>query len=111
MIPCAASIVVDKNGAKSNNFEMEEIDCKSWCVYLLLCDGGSYYAGVTNDLGARFAAHVSGKGAKYTRAHKPVRVLAFRQCVDRSAAQKAEWAVKQIPKAKKIAYLANLAID
>ena len=85
---------------------MIDIECKTWCVYLILCEGGSYYAGVTNDLAARFAAHLAGKGAKYTRANKPVRVIAFRPFEDRSAAQKAEWAVKQLPKGKKIAFLA-----
>uniref|UniRef100_A0A6H1ZKH0 Putative endonuclease n=1 Tax=viral metagenome TaxID=1070528 RepID=A0A6H1ZKH0_9ZZZZ len=86
---------------------MNDIECKSWCVYLILCEDGSYYAGVTNDLEARFATHLSGKGAKYTRAHKPLRVIAFRRYEDRAAAQKAEWAVKQLPKRKKIAFLAS----
>lgn len=84
------------------------IECKTWCVYLILCEGGSYYAGVTNDLAARFAAHVAGKGAKYTRAHRPVKVLAFSPCGDKSLAHKAEWAVKKLPRAKKIAFIASL---
>lgn len=95
-------MLFDAIGIVTHNYRMEQIECKDWCVYLLLCEDGSYYAGVTNDLAARFAAHVAGKGARYTRAHKPIRVLAFKSFGDRSLAQKAEWAVKQLPKSKKI---------
>ena len=38
-----------------------------WCLYLLECKGGSYYAGITNDLDKRYAAHVSSRGARFTR--------------------------------------------
>jgi putative endonuclease len=47
----------------------------SWLVYVLECDNGSYYTGVTNDLKKRFAAHRAGRGARYTRMHPPVRIL------------------------------------
>ena len=49
-----------------------------WYVYLLECRNGSYYAGISNDVDARFQAHLAGKGAKYTRAHPPVKLLAMR---------------------------------
>ena len=35
-----------------------------WFLYLLECRNGHYYAGITNDLDARFAVHLSGKGAR-----------------------------------------------
>jgi putative endonuclease len=76
-----------------------------WCVYLIECRNGAWYAGITNDLPARYAAHVAGKGARYTRANPPVRLLGSRAFVDRSAASKAEWAVKRLPKARKLAWL------
>lgn len=76
-----------------------------WFVYLLECAGGSYYAGITTDVDARFAAHAAGKGARYTRAHPPLRVLASRAYADRSSASKAEWALKQLPRARKLAWL------
>ena len=60
-----------------------------WCLYLLECRNGAYYAGITNRLEARYAAHLAGTGAKYTRANPPVRVLASRGYPDRSAASRA----------------------
>ena len=76
-----------------------------WCVYLIECRNGAWYAGITNDLAARYAAHVAGKGARYTRAHPPVRLLGSRPFFDRSAASKAEYALKRLPKGRKLAGL------
>jgi putative endonuclease len=76
-----------------------------WCVYLIECRNGAWYAGITNDLDARYAAHVAGKGARYTRANPPVKLLGSRSFADRSAASKAEWQVKQLPREKKLAWL------
>lgn len=76
-----------------------------WCVYLIECRNGAWYAGITNDLDARYAAHVAGKGARYTRANPPVRLLGSRPFADRSEASRAEWAVKRLPKARKLAWL------
>ncbi|SFW32852.1 GIY-YIG nuclease family protein [Luteibacter sp. UNCMF366Tsu5.1] len=76
-----------------------------WCVYLIECRNGAWYAGITNDLDARYAAHVAGKGARYTRANPPVRLLGARPFADRSAASRAEYEVKRLPKARKLAWL------
>ena len=76
-----------------------------WHLYLLLCRDGSYYAGITNDLDARFQAHLAGKGARYTRAHPPERILGSRAYPDRASASRAEWEIKRLPKARKLAWL------
>ena len=76
----------------------------AWYLYLIECEGGSIYTGVTTDVAARYAAHASGRGARYTRAHKPVRLLASVACADRSAALKAEYRVKQLTPAAKRAF-------
>jgi putative endonuclease len=68
-----------------------------------------YYAGITNDLDARFRAHVAGTGARFTRANPPQAILAVVPFPDRSSASKAEWALKQLPKAKKLAFMEGLA--
>lgn len=78
---------------------------RPWFVYLLECADGSYYAGITTDVDARLAAHQAGKGARYTRAHRPLRVLASRAYPDRSSALRAEWQLKQLPRARKLAFL------
>lgn len=77
-----------------------------WYVYLIECRNGSWYAGITNDLEARYAAHAAGKGARYTRANPPVRLLGSRPFPDRASASRAEHEVKSLPRAKKLAWLA-----
>lgn len=77
----------------------------TWWLYLIECKDGSYYAGITNDLEARYEAHVSGKGARYTRSHPPLRMVGARPYTDRAAASRAEWEIKQLPKQRKIGYL------
>jgi putative endonuclease len=76
-----------------------------WCVYLIECRNGAWYAGITNDLEARYAAHAAGRGARYTRAHPPVRLLGSRPFPDRASASRAEYALKQLPRARKLAWL------
>ncbi|MCD9088291.1 GIY-YIG nuclease family protein [Stenotrophomonas sp. SY1] len=76
-----------------------------WFLYLLQCQDGSYYAGISTDVEARFRAHLAGKGARYTRAHPPLRILASRAYADRSAASRAEYQLKQQPRERKLAWL------
>ncbi len=80
-----------------------------WFLYLLECRNGSYYAGISTDVQARFAAHLAGKGARYTRANPPLRVLASRAFPDRASASRAEWQLKQLPRHRKLAFLADPA--
>jgi len=76
----------------------------SWVLYLLECNNGAYYAGITNDLPARFSAHLSGKGARYTRANTPIKVIASKFYLDRSTASIAEAQLKNLPRSKKLAF-------
>jgi putative endonuclease len=76
----------------------------SWFLYLLECNNGAYYAGITNDLEARFTTHVSGKGARYTRANPPIKILASKAYADRSDASVAEAILKKLPRSKKLQY-------
>jgi putative endonuclease len=76
----------------------------SWCLYLLECSDGSYYAGITNDLENRIKTHNQGLGAKYTRGRGPVTLLAHKTFPDRSEASKAEAAVKKLPKNQKLGF-------
>ena len=76
-----------------------------WYLYLIECEDGSLYTGITTDVARRYAQHVAGKGARYTRMKKPLRLLGFRECGSRSAALKAELAMKQLPPTHKQAAL------
>ena len=76
----------------------------TWFLYLLECNNGAYYAGITNNLESRFSAHVSGKGARYTRANPPVRIIVSKDFADRSLASIAEAQLKKLPRSKKLQY-------
>jgi len=75
----------------------------AWLVYLLRCRDGTLYAGVTNDLKRRVAAHQAGRGGAYTRARRPVRVVYIEGQPDRSAALRREAALKRLPRTAKLA--------
>ncbi len=77
-----------------------------WILYLLECENGSYYAGITTDLERRFAEHVFGVGARYTRSNPPLRVVAVKEFPDRSSASRAEAALKKLPRAAKVGFFA-----
>ena len=72
-----------------------------WFVYLIECTDGSVYTGVAVDVARRYAEHAAGKGARYTRAHPPARLLASFPHPDRSSALKAEHAIKRLGAAEK----------
>ena len=76
----------------------------NWVLYLLECNNGAYYAGITNDLPSRFAVHSSGKGARYTRANPPIKIIASKNYADRSSASVAEAQLKALPRSKKLGY-------
>ena len=78
---------------------------RQWCLYLIECRNGSMYAGITNNLDARYAAHAAGRGARYTRSNPPVRLVGFRPYEDRAAASRAEWEIKRLPRERKTEYL------
>ncbi len=79
----------------------------SWCVYLLECNNGAYYAGITNDLQARFLAHQTGKGAKYTRANPPIKIIASKIYENRSEASAAEAMLKKLSRQQKVGFFAS----
>ncbi|MGH8447570.1 MAG: GIY-YIG nuclease family protein [Solimonas sp.] len=72
-----------------------------WFLYLLECADGSFYAGISPDPEARLRQHQDGKGAKYTRARKPLRILAIEAHADRAAASAAEYRLKRLRKPAK----------
>lgn len=75
-----------------------------WWLYLLVCRDGRTYAGIAIDVAARFAAHSSGKGAKFTRSNPPVRVLGAQAFASKSEALKAEAALKRLDRAKRLSW-------
>jgi len=80
-----------------------------WWLYLLACRDGRTYAGIATDVAARFAAHSSGKGAKFTRSNPPVRVLGAQAFASKSEALKAEAALKKLGRMEKLAWARECA--
>lgn len=74
---------------------------KPWFLYLIECQDGSIYTGITVDVAKRYLAHEAGKGAKYMRSHPPKRLLKVFEYADRSAASKAEYVIKQLSASEK----------
>ncbi len=78
-------------------------------VYMLRCGDGSLYTGAAFDLAARLRQHQAGRGARYTRARLPVRLVFRRACADWSAALRAERRLKRLRKADKEALVRAFA--
>ena len=79
----------------------------TWSVYLVRCADGTYYAGSTNDIEARAAAHNAGRGARYTSGRRPVTVVYVEACGSRSAALKREHALKRLTRTEKETLIAG----
>ena len=74
---------------------------KQWTIYLLECQDGSYYTGITNNIQKRMKTHQEGKGSKYVRLKGFSHIIKTKDCKDRSEASKAECLVKKLPKNKR----------
>ena len=70
-------------------------------VYILECSDHSYYTGYTNNLQKRIDTHNNGKGAKYTKARRPVKLIYFEHFNDKSSALKREYAIKGLTRKRK----------
>ncbi|HEY4126732.1 MAG TPA: GIY-YIG nuclease family protein [Gammaproteobacteria bacterium] len=81
--------------------ETGDMDDSSWQVYVIECDSGAWYTGITKDLTKRFKAHAEGKGAKFMRMDKPKRIVAAKTCASKSEALRAEAALKGLGRADK----------
>ena len=68
---------------------------------MLKCSDGTLYTGWTNDLEKRVEAHNSGKGAKYTKARRPVELAYYEEFETKEQAMKREYAIKQLGRKEK----------
>jgi putative endonuclease len=78
-------------------------------VYLLRCADGSLYCGWTSDLDRRLAAHAAGRASRYTRSRLPVALALALPLSSRTAARRAEAAVKALSREEKLALVAGSA--
>lgn len=63
-------------------------------VYIILCEGGSFYTGYTKNVDSRVRLHFNGRGARYTRMHKPLKLVHTERFSSRGEAMKRERNIK-----------------
>lgn len=51
----------------------------TWFIYAIECEDGSVYIGQTVDLANRWKQHSKGRGARWTRLHKPVQMFYYEE--------------------------------
>lgn len=78
---------------------------KKWYVYILKCNDGTLYTGITDDLDRRLEQHNTGKGAKYTRGRGPVTLLYEETYSSKGEALSREHAIKALKRAQKLALM------
>lgn len=70
-------------------------------TYIVKCSDGTFYTGWTNDLTRRMEAHNQGRGAKYTKARRPVTLIYYETFETKEEAMKREYAIKRLSRKKK----------
>jgi len=70
--------------------------CMPYYVYVLLCEDGSYYTGYARDIDLRVRQHMRGIGARYTKMHRPKRLVYTEEFDIIGEAMKREREIKQL---------------
>lgn len=74
-------------------------------TYILECKDSTLYTGYTTDLERRIRVHNDGKGAKYTKIRRPVKLVYHEIFDNKSDALKREYALKQLSRKQKLALI------
>ena len=75
---------------------------KKFYTYILLTQDDTLYCGYTDDVEKRFQKHLEGTAAKYTRAHKPIKVVYVKEFETKQDAMKEEYRIKHLKKSEKL---------
>ena len=73
-----------------------------WYIYILKCNDGRFYTGITSNLKRRFKEHKRGRGGRFTRSFGVNKLLYQEKCFTRPQALKREAQIKSWPKRRKI---------
>ncbi len=75
----------------------------TYSVYIVECSDKTLYTGITVDIERRISEHNSSqRGAKYTRARRPVKLVYAKKFRDKSAALKEEDRIKKLSRNDKL---------
>ena len=80
-------------------------------VYIIKCADNTLYTGWTTNIAKRLETHNSGRGAKYTRSRRPVKLVYLEEFDDKIDAQKREYAIKQLTRIKKEKLIENFNVN
>ncbi|MBQ4122924.1 GIY-YIG nuclease family protein [bacterium] len=80
---------------------------KKYYVYIILTTTGKLYCGYTDDVEKRYNLHCVGKGAKFTRANKPLKLVYTREFETKQDAQKEEYRIKHLSRLEKEKLIQN----
>ena len=83
---------------KLNNMPEEN---KKYYVYIILTVTNKLYCGYTDNVEKRYKLHTEGKGAKFTRANKPLKLVYTAEFDNKIDAQKEEYRIKQLSRKEK----------
>ena len=75
---------------------------KKYYVYIILTVNNKLYCGYTDDVEKRYNLHCSGKGAKFTRANKPLKLVYTKEFETKSEALKEENRIKKLKRTEKL---------
>lgn len=79
---------------------MPDID-KKYYVYIILTVTNKLYCGYTDNVEKRYKLHCEGKGAKFTKANKPLKLVYVKEFQSKTEAQKEEYRIKQLKREQK----------
>ncbi|MDT4291187.1 GIY-YIG nuclease family protein [Methylomonas sp. MO1] len=79
----------------------------NWSVYIIQCDDGSLYTGISIDVERRFHQHLMQKGAKYFRSRQPRQLVFVEAGHDRVSASRKEALIKQMKRSEKLELIAT----
>jgi putative endonuclease len=76
-------------------------------VYILSCADGTFYTGWTTNLEKRVSTHNQGKGAKYTKSRRPVKLIYWEEYSHKGEALSREAAIKKLTRKQKEKLIAS----
>lgn len=102
--------ILDESIGKQEGNTDKNIDAKRQraFVYIVKCQDGSLYTGITKDLKKRMGEHYhkTGKGAKYTRSRQVVTIMMVWEAKTYSSAAKLEYRIKRLGRRDKLKVIA-----
>jgi len=90
--------------------QMQQSD-KKFYVYMILTVNNKLYCGYTDDVVKRYKLHCEGRGAKFTKANKPLKLVYTKEFETKQEAQKEEYRIKQLKRKQKELLISDVNIS